>query len=57
MQYQPSFPMLTMPTRPLVAQRGEKQNRYVPAVSTDISKTFEKYRRLAALQNAKQVAT
>ncbi len=53
MKNQPSFPMLTMPTRPLVAHRGEKAKRYVPSVSTDISKTFEKYRRLAAMQHPK----
>ncbi|TDS78756.1 hypothetical protein [Comamonas sp. JUb58] len=49
-----SPPMLTMPTRPLVAQGGAKPNRYVPAASTDVSKTFDKFRRLMALQNAKK---
>lgn len=53
MQQAPTFPMLTMPSRPLVAQRGEKQSRYVPAVATDIRKTFDKYRRLMAQQEKK----
>lgn len=47
-------PMLTMPTRPLVAAAGEKQSRYVPAVATDVSKTFDKYRRLIALQKSQK---
>lgn len=53
MQQAPTFPMLTMPSRPLVAQRGEKQSRYVPAVATDIRKTFDKYRHLMAQQEKK----
>ncbi|GAB2710898.1 hypothetical protein [Comamonas sediminis] len=47
-------PMLTMPTRPLIALGGAKPKRYVPAASTDVSKTFDKYRRLIALQNARK---
>lgn len=47
-------PMLTMPTRPLVALGGAKPKRYVPAASTDVSRTFDKYRRLIALQNARK---
>lgn len=43
-------PMLTMPTRPLVAPNGGKTCRYTPSLATDIRKTFEKYRRLQALQ-------
>lgn len=54
MQSTYSPPMLTMPTRPLVAQSGEKQSRYVPAVATDVSKTFAKFRRLMALQKAQK---
>lgn len=53
MQHTHAYPMLTMPSRPLVAPRGEKQSRYVPAVATDIRKTFDKYRRLIALQEKK----
>lgn len=55
MQHTHAYPMLTMPSRPLVAPRGEKQSRYVPAVATDIRKTFDKYRRLIALQEKKEV--
>jgi hypothetical protein len=47
-------PMLTMPSRPLVAHQGEKKIRYVTAGNTDISKTFDKYRRLFALQKAQK---
>lgn len=45
-------PMLTMPTRALCPERGQKQSRYVPALKTDIRKTFTKYRRLQALQSS-----
>lgn len=31
-----------------------KTKRYVPAASTDVSRTFDKYRRLIALQNARK---
>lgn len=44
-------PILTMPNRPLCPLPGQKANRYTPAVATDIRKTFDKYRRLIALQN------
>ena len=47
-------PMLTMPTRALCPLPGQKANRYTPAVATDIRKTFDKYRRLFALQKAKK---
>ncbi len=47
-------PMITMPSRPLVAPLGEKRNRYVTAENTDIRRTFEKYRRLLALQKAQR---
>lgn len=43
-------PMLTMPTRALCPERGQKQSRYVPAVATDVAKTFEKFRRLQSIQ-------
>ncbi|TDS82589.1 hypothetical protein [Comamonas sp. JUb58] len=43
-------PMLTMPTRALCPERGQKKSRYVPAVATDIRKTFEKFRRLQSIQ-------
>lgn len=43
-------PMLTMPTRALCPERGQKKSRYVPAVATDVSKTFEKFRRLQSIQ-------
>ena len=46
-------PMLTMPTRALCPERGQKQSRYVPALKTDIRKTFDKYRRLRAMQEKK----
>ncbi len=46
-------PMLTMPTRALCPERGQKPSRYVPALKTDIRKTFTKYRRLQALQEKK----
>ena len=46
-------PMLTMPTRALCPERGQKKSRYVPAVATDIRKTFDKYRRLRAMQEKK----
>ncbi|WP_429949569.1 hypothetical protein ACQYWY_21665 [Comamonas sediminis] len=46
-------PMLTMPTRALCPERGQKKSRYVPALKTDVSKTFEKFRRLQALQEKK----
>lgn len=46
-------PMLTMPTRALCPYPGQKPSRYVPAVATDIRKTFDKYRRLQALQEKK----
>ncbi|MBB6580061.1 hypothetical protein HNP33_004187 [Comamonas odontotermitis] len=48
-----NYPMLTMPNRPLCPLPGQKANRYTPAVSTDIRKTFDKYRRLQALQEKK----
>lgn len=54
MQPTQTYPMLTMPSRPLIAQRGEKQSQYVPAVATDVSKTFEKFRRLMVLQKAQK---
>lgn len=53
MQSTYSYPMLTMPSRPLVAAQGEKAIRYTPAVATDIRKTFDKFRRLIALQEKK----
>jgi hypothetical protein len=45
MQQQPS--RITNPTRPIT---GHKPHRYVPAASTDIRITFEKFRRLIRLQ-------
>lgn len=42
-------PMLTIPTRALCPERGQKPSRYVPAVATDVSKTFEKFRRLQSI--------
>lgn len=48
-----NHPMLTMPTRALCPERGQKKSRYVPALETDIRKTFTKYRRLQALQEKK----
>lgn len=46
-------PMLTMPTRALCPERGQKPSRYVPAVATDVAKTFEKFRRLQSIQRKK----
>ncbi len=46
-------PMLTMPSRPLVAKTGEKPLRYTDKDHTDIRKTFEKARRLLAQQQNK----
>lgn len=43
-------PMLTMPTRALCPERGQKKSRYVPSVATNVSKTFEKFRRLQSIQ-------
>lgn len=48
---------MAQPTRTLgqatrLAQ-GEKPLRWVPAASTDIRKTFEKFRRLQAMQQRK----
>ena len=43
-------PMLTMPTRALCPERGQKPSRYVQAVATNVSKTFEKFRRLKSIQ-------
>lgn len=48
-----THPMLTMPTRALCPERGQKPSRYMPALKTDIRKTFTKYRRLQALQEKK----
>ncbi|MEJ5149811.1 hypothetical protein [Comamonas sp. MYb396] len=42
--------MLTMPTRALCPEQGQKPSRYVPAVATDVSKTFDKFRRLQSIQ-------
>lgn len=47
-------PMLTMPTRALCPERGPKPSRYVPAVATNVSKTFEKFRRLQSIQERLQ---
>jgi len=43
-------PMLTMPTRVLCPEQDQKLSRYVPAVATNVSKTFEKFRRLQSIQ-------
>ena len=45
-------PMLTMPSRPLIAKPGEKPLRYTNKDNTDIRKTFEKARRVLAQQHA-----
>lgn len=47
-------PMLTMPSRLLFAKPGEKPLKYTDKDNTDIRKTFDKYRRLFALQKAKK---
>lgn len=46
-------PMLTMPTRALCPERGQKPLKYTNKDHTDIRKTFTKYRRLQALQEKK----
>ena len=45
-------PMLTMPSRSLIAKPGEKPLRYTNKDNTDIRKTFEKARRVLAQQHA-----
>ena len=50
MQTARHYPMLTMPSRALCPEPGQKPHRYQRAVETDIRKTFEKARRLIAMQ-------
>ncbi|MEG0922256.1 MAG: hypothetical protein RSD57_13435 [Comamonas sp.] len=47
-------PMLTMPSRPLVAHQGEKPLRYTNKDNTDVRKTIAKWQRLYALQKAQK---
>lgn len=43
----PAAARTTLPSRSLFDQR--KPLRYVPAVNTDVARTFDKYRRLSAI--------
>jgi hypothetical protein len=44
---------MAQPTRPLAQAGAAKPLRYVKHESTDIRKTFEKFRRLQAMQQLK----
>lgn len=44
------------PTRPLIAQPGQKPRKPVNLHKTDVAETFRKFRKLQALQARQQVA-
>ena len=50
MQTARHYPMLTMPSRALCPEPGQKPLKYTDRYNTDIRKTFEKARRLIAMQ-------